>query len=895
MIPPQTSPMPVATRACPSCASSLAVDAAFCHRCGTPTPQEINRETGEILVASGRVDALHMARLQRALGDSCEVRRLLGRGGFAEVYVAYDKRLKREVAVKTIRSDVVASSALRERFQREAEAVAKLRHPNVVPIYAVGESDEMAFFIMPLIEGESIASLLEREEKLSVPEACRILREAANALHAAHRAGIVHRDIKPENIMLEGPERSAVVMDFGIAKSSGADATGLTGTGMMMGTPQYMSPEQATGEGELDHRSDQYSLAMVGYRMLAGKLPFEADSLQSQIFKSATEVPTPLASVDPDMPVAVSDAIATALAKRPEDRFGSMTELAAALEPPPVVSGSVSSTVRRIEPPLATRVVRMHETLAAIPRTLIALGFLALIAFVVLRLQNTPPPVLELAAQREAAIFAARQLVSERSPGARLKAYAAVEVVDPLAYRFLIQRVGYDSLLRRAAADVPIWEWVVRLPSEDRRDNWLVTVGSGNRVTSFSRAVNDSAVLSTISIDSARVLAAGEFALQGWGTELNTLNPDATIVRTGRTDYRFTQKRTAGVAPTSQRDSARMHAHVWVVGDRVTRFGYLLDSPEAFRSTLKQSPNWLPLVIAPLVLGVIAFVLALVVRRQRTDDLQWATIARLAAGTSPAIALLVLPERLRSNATATAWTADATWTDPIAFVLIMVTLTAVCYIVFGASAESLAQETRPSTVRGLADVSRGRFVVPEIVPAVVAGFSGGALFVFIEELAVFVERRWFVTSAIAPLLDEKLTSGLSLESLGVTIALAPLISLICLLTVVSSVRYLRISPARAAMVVALLFSALVFASDGWVDAINAFLILLLALVGSWHYGVLATIVAFLWLLLLPNAITLLQINDSGFRLSGALLLSVVLVPTVIACVSYRRYRRPTGA
>src|SRR4051794_9081330 len=203
--------MSSATRTCPSCVAALPVDAIFCHKCGTATPMEIVAATGEVHAGDVQEveEAARRSALQQALGETYEVRRLLGRGGFAEVYVAYDKRLKREIAVKTIRGDLVVNETLLERFQREAEAVAKLRHPNVIPIYSVGEEGGLAFFTMPLVEGESLATVIEREGRIPVSESIRILREASNALHAAHRVGIVHRDIKPENIMLEGPERSA--------------------------------------------------------------------------------------------------------------------------------------------------------------------------------------------------------------------------------------------------------------------------------------------------------------------------------------------------------------------------------------------------------------------------------------------------------------------------------------------------------------------------------------------------------------------------------------------------------------------------------------------------------------------------------------------------------------
>src|SRR5207248_11044225 len=177
---------------------------------------------------------------------------------------------------------------------------------------------------------------------------------AAGALAAADRAGIVHRDIKPDNIMLEGPERRPIVMDFGIAKATGGGDARLTGTGMAMGTPHYMSPEQASGEKDLGPRSDQYALALVGYRMLAGQLPFQADTMPTLIMKQITEVPKPVIAIRSEVPRELSDALARALSKDPEARFASMEEFAAAI---PNIGGVMTSAPRKRRP-TATEMAR---------------------------------------------------------------------------------------------------------------------------------------------------------------------------------------------------------------------------------------------------------------------------------------------------------------------------------------------------------------------------------------------------------------------------------------------------------------------------------------------------------------------------------------------------------
>jgi serine/threonine protein kinase len=287
---------------------------------------------GETVVGEGRGSRgasssweLAPEKLQAALGSSYELGRLLGRGGYAEVFAVRDTRLKRELAIKVLRPDLILTEALVARFRREAEAVAALEHPNIVPIYDVGEGDGICWLVMPLVRGETLKSRLAREQRIAVPESRRILAEAANALQAAHSAGVVHRDIKPENLMLESKTGRVLLMDFGIAKAmdtSGNDR--ITGTGVVIGTPQYMSPEQAMGSQSPDPRSDQYSLAVVGYQMASGTVPFEGDNVREVIARQMLEEPIPLSRWVPDIPPAMSRAIHQALNKDPKKRFASI-------------------------------------------------------------------------------------------------------------------------------------------------------------------------------------------------------------------------------------------------------------------------------------------------------------------------------------------------------------------------------------------------------------------------------------------------------------------------------------------------------------------------------------------------------------------------------------------
>ena len=258
---------------------------------------------------------------------------LIGRGGFAEVFQVRDLWLKRDLALKAIRPDLGVSETILARFRREAEAVAALRHPNIVPIYDIGEAEGILYILMPLIKGESLKSLLTRDGRRPINEARRIMLEAASALGAAHEAGLIHRDIKPENIMLEGKARRVLVMDFGIAKvmDAAGDST-LTSTGTIVGTPHYMSPEQASGDPRIDHRTDQYSLAVVGYHMLTGAVPFEGESTRQVLFKQMMESPRSMRELVPEVPQALMEAVSRAMAKEAAERFPSMEAFAEAIE-----------------------------------------------------------------------------------------------------------------------------------------------------------------------------------------------------------------------------------------------------------------------------------------------------------------------------------------------------------------------------------------------------------------------------------------------------------------------------------------------------------------------------------------------------------------------------------
>ncbi|HZO18099.1 MAG TPA: serine/threonine-protein kinase, partial [Gemmatimonadaceae bacterium] len=255
-----------------------------------------------------------------AIGTHYDIGDVIGSGAMGVVYRATDLRLRRTVAVKVLPPDLAFRPETRERFLREAEMAAKLSHPNIVPIYSVDETGGIAYFVMGFVEGESLGEYLEQQPRPPFDVVRRVLKDVADALDYAHRHGVVHRDIKPDNIILDRHGGRPVVTDFGIARAAESHPR-LTVTGVAVGTPAYMSPEQALGERELDGRSDIYSLGVIGYRMLTGQLPFRAPSSAAMMLKHLSEQPAPVAGLRPDAPPDLVAAVERAIAKRPEDRW----------------------------------------------------------------------------------------------------------------------------------------------------------------------------------------------------------------------------------------------------------------------------------------------------------------------------------------------------------------------------------------------------------------------------------------------------------------------------------------------------------------------------------------------------------------------------------------------
>ncbi|MEO8201029.1 MAG: protein kinase [Gemmatimonadota bacterium] len=328
-------------------------------------------------------------RLTKALADRYRIEGELGAGGMATVYLAQDLRHDRRVAIKVLRPELAAVIGA-ERFLSEIRTTANLQHPHILPLFDSGEADSFLFYVMPLVEGESLRDRLIREKQLPVADAVRIATEVAGALDYAHRHNVIHRDIKPENILLH--DGRALVADFGIAlAASKAGGTRMTETGMSLGTPHYMSPEQAMGEREITARSDVYALGAITYEMLVGEPPFTGPTAQAIIARVMTEEPRSLTFQRRTIPPHVEAAVLTALSKLPADRFATAKEFIQALANP-----GFASTATLARPTYTPARRWQHRVVAAVPWILIAAigGMVAWNRFTVRA--APPPPILRV-------------------------------------------------------------------------------------------------------------------------------------------------------------------------------------------------------------------------------------------------------------------------------------------------------------------------------------------------------------------------------------------------------------------------------------------------------------------------------------------------------------------
>ena len=486
-----------------------------------------------------------IARLTAALADRYRVERELGAGGMATVYLARDLKHDRDVAIKVLRPEIGAALGA-ERFLLEIKTTANLRHPHIVPLYDSGEvrldtasagdgPRSYLYYVMPLVEGESLRARMERDRQLPIDEALLIAREVADALSYAHARGVIHRDIKPENIMLEGGH--AVVADFGIARAlSEAGGERITQTGMSVGTPPYMSPEQASGNDDLDGRSDLYSLACVLYEMLGGQPPFMGPSAAAIVRQHLVATAPPITNLRPAVPAAVADALQRALNKSPADRFNPVAQFATALG-----AGATSASPAPAVPAVASPAPRRATRSAMVLGIAVLLIVLAVAVLVVLRRGATSPsavasdkasvavlPFADLSAERSSEYFGdgiAETLISALAnvPGLDVAARTS-------AFAFRGKNVDVRDIGKQLGVSTVLEGSVQRAGDKLRITSQLVKVSDGVTLWSatFDRsatdifAVQDEVTRAVITALKGRLLAG-----QSRGAATATRDPQA--------------------------------------------------------------------------------------------------------------------------------------------------------------------------------------------------------------------------------------------------------------------------------------------------------------------------------------------------------------------------------
>jgi hypothetical protein len=826
------------------------------------------------------------------LADRYTIEREIGRGGMATVYLARDLRHDRQVALKVMRPDVgVVLGA--QRFLREIQITSHLQHPHILPLFDSGEVDGTLFYVAPFVEGESLRQRLRRDGRLSVALALQIGVEVSDALAYAHARGIIHRDVKPENILLSGDH--ALVADFGIARAiSVATSDVLTETGLAVGSPAYMSPEQAMGERDLDPRTDVYSLGCVLYEALSGAPPFAGPGGGLVGTRRFTETAPSIAGVRPDVPAAADQAITHALARWPDERLASAADFVSALKAASaavaVPTGARVDVRRRRDSTSAgeqARLSRMQSDARVLRRPIAALGAVSFILFFALAQRTVGDDALALAADESRAVHRAKSYLEDRG-------LAGVGTLR-LTEKEFVARDTTISFLRWAHGAVPttlarfdaapVWEWHFHLRAKARR-SWSVNVGQRGRITAVTSGLPDSASAKRLTRDEARSVAERELVALGWRPERLTMQGDSAVVRASRTDHFFTWRARLDAMSSPGTSSAHVQLVLGIVGDRLGYFRHSLQPPSSFtapptRTRPRDTESVRDAMMIPFLVAVVVLIVGTIIHRQRKDDLQWRMAVRLCGS----VGLLVVGVGLLEAVVFERSLAQ------VIMVLPMLALGVLALMLVFTATESVARERMEHSLTGMDDIATGRLVVPEALGAAVWGYIGaGVILAGREALSLlgWVASGSPMTYRISWVFDENFpATWFTSALLG---AMLLVLSIVLLIGLASA--YPKLSrkpvilwsvPVAVAGLTGMSFRAYPVEMLTW-----GYLVLVLAVV-AWRSGILAGLVACTVAFGLPGTYQLLRTGEPSFVAAGVVNVLALAVPLALAMLAYRKY------
>ncbi len=839
-----------------------------------------------------------LERLKSALAGRYSIERELGSGGMATVYLARDLKHERNVAVKVLRPELAAVLGA-ERFLREIRVTANLQHPHILPLYDSGSADTFLYYVMPYVEGETLRHCLKRKKQLSIEEAIRIAEQVAAALAYAHRQGIIHRDIKPENILLH--EGAATVADFGIALAvRAAGGPRLTETGLSLGTPEYMSPEQATADRELDCGSDIYSLACVLYEMLAGQPPHTGPNTQAIIARLIMERPMPLRTIRDTVPRGVDRAVMQALAKVPADRFATADEFATSLRVGMAERASEVAELVAARPGVA--IPATFPPLSTSERLWLGLsGAAALAAYFALYPIHSPPAIDTPQITRGEALTIGREFLAEQGAAGSFTE-AVVFLREASERRLLLSTLGFTEAGRWARDEVSVGSWRVRWFTPGEHEEWQVSVGGTGRIGYYWHNITDDVPGANLEQPAAREIADSFLVARGWSLDTLDLVEATSERHASRTDYEFILEqrgsRLVWNAANPDADPGSIRVRMDVRGEDVAVYQHHVDVPDLFdmaraaRQIVTDVVNGLSIVLVLLSVGV-------AVVRQRKGLVEWRPAF--------AVALVVFGCLL-------VWAFNG-WHDVryghdhsaplLAHLASALTIGVISAIVFCGSAlvlaalgESVAREVLPTTLTGFRQALRGRLSRATAAGVLLRGYaSGGVLLGVVGAVATGTALLWpdAVFRGSVGYLDylDVYVPGATATARAVGLGLGVGVSLMVVLAFLK--RYVR-STALAVLIPAVVLIAVEvpFTLSGEEDVVRVLAWYLVGTFAFLRYGILVSIVCMWSAAMADHMVPMFTAGEARFTVSAVLMLVLLMIPVAAALAVVKRQGQPPG-